>query len=134
LEKAKKYMLDNTAMGEHDALTEVTRYATWPGQACAYKVGERFIHRLKEKAKEALGDDFDARDFYDVVLLAGPVPLNTLAGLVDEYIAKNGLGDGNASKKLKTEQEGRNDAFMGSMTFANWCKCCVVPGTCDPSR
>ena len=133
LEKAKKYMLDNTVMGEHDALTEVIRYATWPGQACAYKVGERFIHRLKEKAKKALGDDFDARDFYDVVLLAGPVPLNTLEDLVNEYIAKNGLGDANASKKLNTEQEGgRKDAFIGSMTFANWCKCCVVPGTCNP--
>ena len=133
LEKAKKYMLDNTVMGEHDALTEVIRYATWPGQACAYKVGERFIHRLKEKAKEALGGDFDARDFYDVVLLAGPVPLNTLEDLVNEYIAKNGLGDANASKKLNTEQEGgRKDAFIGSMTFANWCKCCVVPGTCNP--
>ena len=67
-----------------------------------------------------------------MVLLAGPVPLNTLEGLVDEYIAKNGLGNGNASKKLKTEQEGGKDTFIGSMTFANWCKCCVVPGTCDP--
>ena len=125
-------MLENTAMGEHDALTEVIRYATWPGQACAYKVGERFIHRLKEKANA-----FDPRDFYDVVLLAGPVPLNTLEELVEEYIAK---GDGKddvestgKNKRRKTEQSQQVDsAFIESMTFANWCKCCVVPGSCSP--
>ena len=135
LEKAKQYMLDNTAMGEHDALTEVIRYATWPGQACAYKVGERFIHRLKEKAKKALGDEFDSRDFYDVVLLAGPVPLNTLEDLVEDYVAKgNGKDDdGSKNKRRKTDKSQQADsAFVESMTFANWCKCCVVPGTCPP--
>lgn len=135
LEKAKKYMLENTAMGEHDALTEVIRYATWPGQACAYKVGERFIHRLKETAKKALGDGFDPRDFYDVVLLAGPVPLNTLEELVEDFIAKGNEKDDDESKnkRLKTEQSQQADsAFIESMTFANWCKCCVVPGTCPP--
>ena len=138
LEKAKKYMLENTAMGEHDALTEVIRYATWPGQACAYKVGERFIHRLKEKAKSALDDAFDPRDFYDVVLLAGPVPLNTLEDLVQEYITKgDGKDDGESTgknKRRKTDQSQQADsAFIESMTFANWCKCCVVPGTCEPA-
>mmetsp|Transcript_18640 Transcript_18640/g.53587 ORF Transcript_18640/g.53587 Transcript_18640/m.53587 type:complete len:633 (-) Transcript_18640:45-1943(-) len=136
LEKANKYMLENTAMGEHDALTEIIRYATWPGQACAYKVGERFIHRLKEKAKGAFGDEFDPRDFYDVILLAGPVPLNVLEELVNDYIDGNGeTGGGNKSKNPKREQEGGKDTtFIQSMTFANWCKCCVVPGTCDPPR
>jgi len=132
LDEAKQYMLENTAMGEHDALTEVIRYATWPGQACAYKVGERFIHRLKEKAKMALGDKFDPRDFYDVVLLAGPVPLNTLDELIEESIAKS---DGECrSEGSRTEQDEETDsAFIASMTFAaNWCKCCVVPGTCAP--
>ena len=135
LEKAKQYMLDNTAMGEYDALTEVIRYATWPGQACAYKVGERFIHRLKENAKKALGDEFDSRDFYDVVLLAGPVPLNTLEELVEDYIAKgNGKDDDESkNKRRKTVKSQHADsAFIESMTFANWCKCCVVPGTCPP--
>jgi uncharacterized protein (DUF885 family) len=40
-EQAVQYMLENTAMGEHDARTEVTRYVTWPGQATAYKVSQK---------------------------------------------------------------------------------------------
>jgi len=86
LDRAHQYMKDNTAMGEHDSRTEVIRYVTWPGQATAYKVGERFIHRLREKAEERLGADFDPRDFYHVVLSAGPVPLGVLEEMVDDYI------------------------------------------------
>jgi len=135
LDKAKQYMLDNTAMGEHDALTEVTRYVTWPGQATAYKVGERYIHRLKEKAKEALGTEFDARDFYHVVLTAGPVPLSTLEELVDRYVAEV-IQTGNNRKLSETSEStgekkpSDSGVFLELMTFANWCKCCVVPGTC----
>ena len=127
LDKAHKYMIENTAMGEHDARTEVIRYVTWPGQATAYKVGERFIHRLKEKAQNALGSSFDQRDFYHVVLTAGPVPLDTLEDLINVYI-KTALGGSeikSANVKLSPDQ-----TFMETMTFANWCKCCVVPGTC----
>lgn len=85
-EQAVDFMLQNTAMGKHDAETEVTRYIIWPGQATAYKVGERFLHKLRTKAENVLGIKFDPRDFYDVVLQCGPIPLDTLEKLVDAYI------------------------------------------------
>eukprot|EP01083_Nonionella_stella_P242842 846754_1 len=79
MEKALHYMLDHTAMGEHDARTEIARYITWPGQATAYKVGERVLFKLRNKAEKELGEElFDARDFYEVVLKCGPVPLEIL--------------------------------------------------------
>ena len=87
-DQAFKYMLQNTAMGEHDADTEVTRYITWPGQATAYKVGERFLRKMRTLAEAELKNAFDPRDFYDVVLLCGAVPLNVLEDLVREYISK----------------------------------------------
>jgi uncharacterized protein (DUF885 family) len=125
-DQAFKYMLQNTAMGEHDADTEVTRYITWPGQATAYKVGERFIRKMRTLAETELQDNFDPRDFYDVVLLCGAVPLNVLEDLVREYIA-------NKKSILKGSKESKSDStdFLESMTFANWCKCCVVPGSCQ---
>lgn len=126
-QEAFEYMLANTAMGRHDAATEVRRYITWPGQACAYKVGERFFRRLRTKAEEALGERFDPRDFYDVVLQCGPIPLDLLETLVDDYISKTKDGNTAASKT----SEGQVDtAFWEQMTFATWCKCCVVPGSC----
>eukprot|EP00934_Nitzschia_sp_Nitz4_P007433 Nitzschia sp. Nitz4//scaffold131_size63436//36746//38748//NITZ4_006277-RA/size63436-snap-gene-0.51-mRNA-1//-1//CDS//3329535274//7423//frame0 len=122
-EEAVQFMLKNTAMGEHDARTEVARYITWPGQACAYKVGERFLRKMRTLAETELGDDFDPRDFYDVVLLCGAVPLDVLEDLVKEYIDKTkGTGD-----KVKATKED----LLETMTFANWCKCCVVPGSCQ---
>ena len=88
LQQALEYMLQNTAMGRHDASAEVTRYV-WPGQACGYKIGQLEIQRLRSLAETELGigELFDKRDFYDVVLKCGPVPLDTLETLVKNYIA-----------------------------------------------
>jgi uncharacterized protein (DUF885 family) len=123
-DEALNFMLENTAMGEHDARTEVARYITWPGQATAYKVGERTLFRLRKKAEDSLGINFDPRDFYDTVLQCGAVPLNTLETLIDEYIDINETIDTVQSKSLSTAD------FVQSMAFANWCKCCTVPGSC----
>ena len=124
--QAVEYMLSNTAMGEHDATTEVRRYITWPGQACAYKVGERFLRRLRTKAEDALGERFDPRDFYDVVLQCGPIPLDLLETLVDDYISK--VRDATESEP---QADGQVDSeFLEQMSFATWCKCCIVPGSC----
>jgi Bacterial protein of unknown function (DUF885) len=102
----------------------VHRYITWPGQATAYKVGERFLHKLRAKAEDALLDKFDPRDFYDVVLQCGAVPLDVLESLVDEYIA-------NASNVAAVRPVLMSDnAILETMTFT-WCKCCVVPGSCN---
>lgn len=130
-DKALEYMLANTAMGEHDARTEVSRYVTWPGQATAYKVGECFIRKLRTAAETKLGTKFDPRDFYHVVLQCGPVPLNVLEKLVDKYIA--GALNSSHSKgpdESVAVQSADASSFVADMTFANWCKCCAVPGTC----
>ena len=58
-----------------------------PGQATSYKVGMMKILALREKAKTALGDRFDLRDFHDVVLKNGAVPLDILERFIDRYIA-----------------------------------------------
>jgi uncharacterized protein (DUF885 family) len=87
-EQAIDYMLQNTANAPGDCKHEVERYFIWPGQATGYKIGMLKILALREKAKTALGDKFDIRQFHDVVLMNGAVPLNVLEELVDKYIAR----------------------------------------------
>ncbi|MGI2210929.1 DUF885 domain-containing protein [Shewanella oncorhynchi] len=86
-EQAIDYMKKNTGMSDRDVTAEIERYIVMPGQATAYKVGMMKILELREKAKLALGDKFDLRDFHDVVLKNGAVPLDILETLVDRYIA-----------------------------------------------
>jgi uncharacterized protein (DUF885 family) len=85
-EEAIVYMLANTGMAESDVVSEIERYIVLPGQATAYKVGMMKILELRQKSMDALGDKFDLRDFHDVVLKNGAVPLDILERLVDEYI------------------------------------------------
>jgi uncharacterized protein (DUF885 family) len=81
------YMMANNPMTAEDATKETERYIDNPGQALSYKIGMLKILELRERAKGALGDRFDIRDFHDVVLKNGAVPLPVLEGLVDAYIA-----------------------------------------------
>jgi uncharacterized protein (DUF885 family) len=81
------YMLANNPMTIEDATKETERYIDTPGQALSYKIGMLKILELREKAKNALGARFDIRDFHDVVLKNGAVPLPILEELVDGYIA-----------------------------------------------
>lgn len=66
---------------------EIERYCVWPGQACSYMVGKLTILHLREKAKAALGQKFDIRQFHDAVLLAGSMPLTVLEQVIDNYIS-----------------------------------------------
>ena len=87
-DQAINYMLENTPMTEGDITNEVRRYTVWPGQAVSYKVGMMTIQDLRTRAENALGEDFDIREFHDVVLTNGSVPLSLLSDMVDDYIAE----------------------------------------------
>ena len=69
-----------------EVTSEIERYIVMPGQACAYKIGMLKILELREMAKTALGARFDLRDFHDVVLKNGAVPLEILEEVVQTYI------------------------------------------------
>ena len=89
-EQAIDYMVSTTGMPVGDVTSEVERYMSLPGQACAYKVGELKILELREKARATLGTKFSLKDFHAVVLENGGVPLTVLEQLVDEWIARGG--------------------------------------------
>lgn len=77
---------------------EVDRYVTWPGQACAYMLGRLRIEALREKARQQLGDRFEIKQFHNVVLLTGDVPLTVLEQAVDSWIdSRRGAGSASAT-------------------------------------
>jgi uncharacterized protein (DUF885 family) len=77
-----------TAMDEPNIQTEVDRYIAWPGQALAYKMGQLEILKLRQQAREKLGDKFDIRAFHDEVLGNGALPLDVLESEVSTWIGK----------------------------------------------
>jgi len=95
-EQAVEYMASNSALSLHNIRSEVNRYIFWPGQALAYKMGEIKIRELRKTAEGELGGDFDLREFHDVVLLSGAVPLSVLEQNVMNWIVQ-----------FSTEQNGR---------------------------
>lgn len=70
--------------------SEVERYVVFPGQACSYMMGELKILELRDKARMALGDKFSLREFHNVVLQTGTVPLDILEHQVDAWIRAQG--------------------------------------------
>ncbi len=91
-EQAVQYFLDNSAITEAQARSEVQRYIVTPGQATAYKVGMMEIQKLRRHAEAELGDAFDIRGFHDTVLGGGALPLDLLGRRVDTWIANQKAG------------------------------------------
>jgi uncharacterized protein (DUF885 family) len=89
-DRAIEYMAANSALTRVNIEREVDRYIAWPGQACAYKLGEIKIRELRARAEERLGATFDIRAFHDAILGAGPLPLDVLETRVNEWIAGGG--------------------------------------------
>ena len=87
-EQAITYMRDKTGMGEKEVTAEIERYIVNPGQACAYKVGMLKIQELRTRAQTELGSKFDQREFHDVVLKNGAMPLEILEEQVTAYIQR----------------------------------------------
>lgn len=87
-EKAIDYMESTTGTEHGDVVSEIERYMVWPGQALGYKLGMLKILSLRELAKKQLGDKFDIKQFHDLVLLSGAVPMKVLDKKVKRWIAK----------------------------------------------
>jgi uncharacterized protein (DUF885 family) len=92
---AIRFMASNTALSMLNIEREVDRYIAWPGQACAYKIGELEIRRIRSECERRLGTAFDLRAFHDHLLGAGPLPLDVLAARMNAWCevrsAKEGI-------------------------------------------
>ena len=86
-EKAIDFMLDNSGMTRTEVVAEVERYIAIPSQALSYKVGALKIQELRARAEQALGKNFDIREFHAQVLNTGGIPLAILEQKIDRWIA-----------------------------------------------
>ena len=84
-QQAIDFMLEHTALAANNVTNEVDRYIAMPGQALAYKIGQREILRLRAESERELGDRFDIRAFHDAVLSHGVVGLDTLGEIVGDW-------------------------------------------------
>ena len=102
-ERAMKFMSENTALSLHNVKTETDRYISWPAQALSYKIGELTIKRLRHEAEQALGQDFDIREFHHQILRHGSVPMSVLEEQIQLYI-KAELAKRAASRHKRNEK------------------------------
>ncbi|PTC01162.1 DUF885 domain-containing protein [Thalassospira xiamenensis] len=86
-EEAIDYMVTNTGMTESSVTAEIERYIVMPGQATSYKIGMLKLVEMREKVRDALGSAFDLKDFHDIILKNGSMPLPILEQVIEQYIA-----------------------------------------------
>jgi uncharacterized protein (DUF885 family) len=84
-EKAIEWFATTNGSGVEEVTSEVERYCAWPGQACGYKVGHSEINRLRAQSQQASGAKFDLRQFNDVVVKSGGVPMVVLARTIEGF-------------------------------------------------
>jgi uncharacterized protein (DUF885 family) len=88
-QRAIDFMAAHVPMSQIEIESEVDRYIAVPGQALAYMVGRLELESLRRRAAEHLGERFDVRDFHDLILRCGPVPLAALSAAVDRWLARS---------------------------------------------
>src|SRR4029453_4789565 len=107
-EQAIAYMREKTGMGENEVASEIERYIVAPGQACAYKVGMLKLQELRARVEQELGAKFDQREFHDVVLKNGELPLEILEEQVNDYIrGKTGREMKEEGGRMRAESRGQ---------------------------
>ena len=89
-EQAIDYLFENTLLARNNVETEVDRYIAWPGQALAYKLGQREILALRDQARKALGPAFRYPEFHDRVLENGAVTLPVLRRVMGDWLGAHG--------------------------------------------
>lgn len=85
-QEGKTYLRDVTGLNPDYYVPDLI---SRPGRSAGYYVGMLKIRELREKVKSKLGDAYDVREFHDLVLEHGSMPLDVLEDLVDEYILEN---------------------------------------------
>ncbi|MEL7450074.1 MAG: DUF885 domain-containing protein [Pseudomonadota bacterium] len=85
-EQAIEFMLTNSSMAESDVVAEVERYIAIPGQALAYKIGQRAITEMRRRSEAKQGEAFDIRAFHRQVLIDGGLPMDVLSAKIDEWL------------------------------------------------
>jgi uncharacterized protein (DUF885 family) len=85
-ERAMEFMMEEAALTERGATSEVLRYMAWPAQALGYKVGEITLRDLRGEAERGLGERFDLREFHERVLAQGQLPLGLLRERIRAWI------------------------------------------------
>jgi uncharacterized protein (DUF885 family) len=94
IEQARRCFTENSALSPHNIQTELERYISWPAQALAYKVGELKLRELRQHAQSTLGERFNVREFHDLILLGGAMPLDVLEERVKEWVESKAQSDG----------------------------------------
>ncbi len=100
IEQARRCFTENSALAPHNIQTELERYISWPGQALAYKIGELRFRALRRDAEQALGENFNVREFHDKLLLSGALPLDVVSKRIQAWIAEKSSGRATSQSAL----------------------------------
>jgi uncharacterized protein (DUF885 family) len=90
--QAVDFMVENTGMSEYSVQGEVSRYISIPGQATAYYIGYTKLMELRQQAMDKLGDQFDLKEFHNLILGSGAMPLDILEQVINDYIQNKLVG------------------------------------------